>query len=118
MLYVSLSFSHFDDLCLSSHPNYIIEGVSLCQKVDAMLFWVKMTKKGDWIIDNIYPTCVVTEKMNCLYHLSIKNDKHDYINKYTKESQLYNITKFSLLKQIVQNYLCYDLLGYIVNLSD
>jgi hypothetical protein len=95
-MYVSISFSHFDDLC-ESNSGHVIKGVSVCEKVYSMPFWVKMTKTGNWIIDNITPTCILTEKINCLYYLDIKNSKLAYINKFTSETRMYKITKFFLL---------------------
>jgi hypothetical protein len=54
-MYVSIPFAEFDDVCLSN-TGHVIEGMDL-GKNNQMPFWIKMSKQGDWFIDNITPRC-------------------------------------------------------------
>lgn len=65
---------------------------------------------NNWIILSFNPKLILTEKMSAM--INEYNQNRDY------DIHLYNITKFLLLKQLVEKYLVVDLLQVIVDLSD
>lgn len=123
-MYVSIDFYAARD-CYESNGSIFNPNESKCIKArlsDKYFndFMAAYTNNGDWIFSGTKPCVILTEKINFLIYHNMKNNYicpicPDYL---LNKIKLYNITKFLLLKQIVNIYLITDLLKYIVDLSD
>jgi hypothetical protein len=105
MKYISIQLK---DVIINT--NHIPHYVELCLKSDCK--YVIYTKNNEWIISFAYFNYILTEKTSFTIFKMIQTKYN--IKKY----QSYNITKFLLLKQIINYYLVNDLLKVIVDFSD
>ena len=107
----SFNFDEFDYINIAK--NNVIRGIAMKPNNVGMPYDVCLTKNGDWFIVGLTPRVYLTEKMSCLFYLSIKNT----IPEHALSASKYNIIKFLLLNQIINNYLIKDLLNVIINLT-
>lgn len=112
MFYISINFNYIDDYYIGEDGSC---GVKLQIKNTTSYLEVSMIK-GNFFVNGITPKLILTERGNALININlnnisgfIKNDKDK--NLFSK----YTITKFLLLKEILN---IYDILHNIVNLSD
>lgn len=108
-MYVSIEYDDLDEFGINKvHPWAIVKRKQNTQ----FPFYVEFNH-GDWIILNINPKLILTEKFNAW--IKMNTVKKNLFNSFI---QYYTITKFMLLKIIIKCYLIDDLLFYIVDLSD
>lgn len=113
-IYVSTEFFNFDELSIDNDG--MLFGI-LMRKINYGLpFWV-IFKNGDWVIINLKPSPILTEKLNAKIYLWImrKSDNNKRYKNYAEISKKYTITKFMLLKEIIKMN---DIISVIVSLSD
>ncbi len=113
-MYASVSCGEIDGWDALDDNQYILEVVLMRKNNIRMPVWIAYSINKDWIIYDFTPHVILTEKCNCLIYQQAK-EKKNLINRYDKELSCYNITKFTLLKQIVSLYLVDDLLKVIVD---
>lgn len=109
-MYVSTPFYNFDDLY--EGKNYLVEGI-LMRKINRRLPFYVGFKDGNWMITDLVPKPIFTEKLNALIYFYINESKH--YHKYAEKCQKYTITKFMLLREIIK---ISDIVSIIVDLSD
>jgi len=112
MYYVSVEVGDIDDYCLEK--DHIASIILMKKENIRMPFWLTLTYKGDWIVYDMKPQCILTEKCNALIHLCNIKKSNGVKELFSK----YNITKFLLLKQILEKFILTDILQIIVDLSD
>lgn len=108
MSYISINVHYIERFWPSSSES----GYTRTAQINGI--WFSYNKYGEWIMDDTYQT--LTEKSNAMINYNIKTVFPVSYNR--KPLQPYNITKYLLLKQIINNHLITDILPLIIQLSE